>query len=403
MILGGFSVGGVLDALVAIAGGLVALLLGGKGETRFVVTVPPDTPADAVVHVAGDFQGWQPGANAWRLERRRDGRYEIVLPDLPRADLQFKFTRGSWATVEKGGRGEEIANRTVTLRPGKKYEFTVAAWADGGLEPPARESTVVGEMQLRSFPGFANGRTVRVWLPPDYATSGRRYPVLYLWDGQNLFDDATSFVGEWKIDETMTRIAEEDPARAWIVVGLDNGGGDRRDEYTPWPFGPRGGGGGVRHLRELVQTLIPKIDAEYRTRATREGRAIGGSSLGGLMTLYATFERPDVFGAGLAFSPSLQWGEPSALPWFARKGRPENVRLYVDMGALETGRLSDQDDNGVSDALDQLRRFRDEVLRLDTDETRDTRLVEDPAGKHHESAWSRRFPAAFTWMAAERP
>lgn len=168
------------------------------------------------------------------------------------------------------------------------------------------------------------GRTRRIWvyLPPGYAASDRRYPVLYMHDGQNVFDAATSYAGEWGVDEALDSLAAAgDPGI--IVVAIDNGP-ERIAEYSPWTHPRAGGGQGDAYVDFLANTLKPWVDARYRTRPGPQHTGIMGSSMGGLISLAAAFRMPDVFGQIGVFSPSL-WFSDSAFV-AARESRPSGVR-----------------------------------------------------------------------------
>src|SRR5262249_10569905 len=154
---------------------------------------------------------------------------------------------------------------------------------------------------------FLGGRRFWVYLPPGYHDSSARYPVLYMLDGQNVFDRLTSFVGEWKVDETLERMIPAGEVAPIIVVAIDNGGTARIGEYTPWSDPGDGGGAGAAHLTAIADVLVPHIDATYRTQTGPTHTGIAGSSLGGLMALYATYARPDRFGRNAALSPSIWW------------------------------------------------------------------------------------------------
>lgn len=392
-------------------GGLVgaaALAFAGCGGTRseappapaadeivFVVEVPRSTPITDPVYLAGDFQGWRPDAGEWRLLPLGEWTHAIAFR-LPGRPVQFKFTRGTWGKVEKGEEGQELDNRTLEPTPGRTYRFTVANWADLGPPGPPRPSTVTGDLEVRQFARFLKGRTVRVWLPPGYRDGDRRYPVLYMWDGQNLFDDVTSFAGEWRIDETCTELIAAGTVRPLIVVGIDHGGHLRLDEYSPWPA-PRGKGEGPRHLAAVIEDLKPIIDREYRTLPDRANTGIAGSSMGGLMTVYAVYARSDVFALAGAFSPSLDWGPGSAAAWVSAQPKP-GAKLYAYMGGREAGYVVDADGNGVDDALDRLRDIEAAAAAQGFTAGEDLLVVEDPDGKHHESAWAARFPAAVEFL-----
>jgi metallo-beta-lactamase class B len=236
------------------------------------------------------------------------------------------------------------------------------------------------------------GRTRRLWvyLPPDYATSKRRYPVLYMHDGQNVFDDATSYAGEWGVDETLDSLhAAGDPGV--IVVAVDHGGSLRIPEYSPWPT-RFGAGEGEQYAAFLVNTLKPWIDRHYRTLPDRLHTGIAGSSMGGLISFYAALKYPQVFGRAGVFSPSF-WIAPAAYDFAARAAAPRGGRFYIISGALEVAA-------GEAQGIYQ----RDQERMVETLERRGFRpgtnvvakIVAD--GKHAEWFWRREFPAAYLWL-----
>lgn len=247
--------------------------------------------------------------------------------------------------------------------------------------------SAVGQIQIQTVPGFLNDRRVWVYLPPGYDTTTDRYPVLYMFDGQNVFDRGTSFAGEWRVDETLEALIPAQEVQPLIVVAVDNGGQARIHEYTPWrDEGVGDGGGGEAHLAAFVDVLMPYINANYRTLTDAANTGIAGSSLGGLMTLYATYTYPDVFGKNAAFSPSIWWNA-RAIVDFAEGQTQPNTRLWMDMGTAES-----------EDAIEELRAMRDVLVgqgfRIDTD----LQVVEAPGARHNESAWALRFDDAMRFL-----
>jgi predicted alpha/beta superfamily hydrolase len=253
---------------------------------------------------------------------------------------------------------------------------------------------VVGDLRvLRGFrsPELDNERDVLVYLPPSHAADPtRRFPVVYLHDGQNVFDAATSFAGEWGVDETMERLAAE--GLEAIVVAIPNMGVRRIDEYSPFRDARLGGGMADAHLRFVADTLKPAVDATYRTRPEREATIVGGSSLGGVASLWAFFERPEVFGAAMAFSPALLFAGGGMLDWIDRLGFHDG-RLYVDVGFLEGSHRRRAKLNLRRAVPPYVRAVRRAARRLEGS-VRSFRFVEDPEGRHDEGAWARRFPDA---------
>ena len=372
------------------------------GLTIHLIAVPATTPAGATIFVAGSFNEWNPADSAFRLQRRGDA-YVIALPVSVRGPVEFKFTLGSWESVEQTASGGDVPNRTFTVPPAgaASYEGTVAAWAHGPAAPRPHTARATVSIVSNSFAMPQLGRTRRVWLymPPDYATSGRRYPVLYFHDGQNVFDAATSYAGEWGVDETLDSLhTAGDPGV--IVVAVDNGGAHRIDEYTPWPMSVgqlTGGGEGSKYVDFLVQTLKPWVDAHYRTRPGRLDTGIGGSSLGGLISFYAALRYPEVFGGVLAFStPFFLNPQLFAL---ARSTRPQTppTRFYFDSG-LEEGSIGlGLPEHAFARSVAQML---DTLAAAGFDTARDVRSLLPADGRHAEWFWLREFAAGYRWLFA---
>lgn len=358
--------------------------------------VPAGTAGD--IYVAGSFNNWNPADSAYRLTAEGGG-YAITLPAAVRGAVEFKFTRGSWETVETGNGADGVSNRrfTVPEEGAATYTGTVAAWRDPATAPKVA-STAGPNVRIldTAFAIPQLGRTRRVWiyLPPDYATSDKHYPVLYMHDGQNVFDAATSYAGEWGVDETLDSLhAAGDPGA--IVVGVDNGEQRRLDEYSPWRNARMSmGGEGDAYVDFLAHTLKPWIDARYRTRPGPESTGVAGSSMGGLISLYALQKYPEVFGRAGVFSPAFWFGADSAFAYAAAAGAPRpGTRVYMVTGAQEGSEpaVYVRDHQRMVDAL-VAAGFRpgaqvQAYVRAD--------------GTHSEWFWRREFPAAYRWLFAD--
>ncbi|HET8625443.1 MAG TPA: alpha/beta hydrolase-fold protein [Gemmatimonadales bacterium] len=238
-------------------------------------------------------------------------------------------------------------------------------------------------------PELGNRRDVLIALPPSYAEGDRHYPVVYMQDGQNLFDPATSFAGDWALLDTLAQHGAS--GLEAIVVGIPNMGNERKDEYGPFPDVRHGGGRGEAYGRFLVRTLKPLVDREFRTRPERAHTAVVGSSLGGLVSLYAFLAYPETFGAVAALSPSLWFARGAIFRW-ARPRRIGGGRVYLDAGAREPPRT-------IRDA----RRMRELLIAKGYVFGVSLRYVEDPEGGHDEASWARRFRSAFPFLVAGRP
>lgn len=184
------------------------------------------------------------------------------------------------------------------------------------------------------MPDLNRKRKVRLYLPPNYTESQKSYPVIYMHDGQNLFDDATSFVGEWGVDEILNEIASEGGPE-FIVVGIDNGGSLRTEELTPYANEKYGGGKGTLYMQFIVEVIKPYIDEHFRTKSDVENTAIMGSSLGGLISHFAIYEYPDVFGKAGIYSPSYWFSYDAMARLTEEKPIPSNYRLNLIVGKKE--------------------------------------------------------------------
>jgi predicted alpha/beta superfamily hydrolase len=201
---------------------------------------------------------------------------------------------------------------------------------------PTRPSTAGASVQVLgplAMPGLDRQRRIRVYLPPSYGSGHRRYRVLYMHDGQNLFDDATSFVGEWGVDESMDALAKSDGIEL-IVVGIDHGDDKRIAELSPWTNPRYAKSEGAQYMDFVVGTVKPYIDQHFRTRTGRDDTGIMGSSLGALSSHYAVHQYPQVFGKAGMLSPSY-WYSAEIYDYTAAHDLPPGTRLYLAIGGKE--------------------------------------------------------------------
>lgn len=279
--------------------------------------------------------------------------------------------------------------KTLTRNPAPSNGDGTAAL----LEPASFDECILvgGNERLRLHRQFASTflparRDVIVSLPPDYfesdsLESGRRYPVLYLQDGQNLFDGATSFIkgSFWDVQTTSDRLIGEGAIEPLIVVGIYNTGIERMEEYTPMRDRNLGGGKAKLYGRLLVEELKPWVDQNYRTLDGPEHTGVGGSSLGGLASLYLGLTWPDVFRRLAVLSPSVWWARGEMLQYI-RRVRPEpKPRIWLDMGLAEGPAMIKKCDE--LHRLLERRGWRGGV---------DMKYLRVPGARHNEDAWAKR-------------
>ncbi len=362
---------------------LIMIALYGKSQVTIIVTsLPENTPSGDPLYIAGNFNGWNPGDADYMLEENASDQPEIELSGT--GTIEFKFTRGSWETVEGDASGQYLPNRSFTFGSADTLEVEILSWEDlGGTNHTAAENVIVMDEDFY-MPQLDRYRRIWIYLPPDYETSGRSYPVMYMHDGQNLFDATTSFVGEWEVDETLNELFDEGKDVP-IVVGIDHGDGHRIGEYSPWENAQYGGGEGELYTQFIVETLKPYIDENYRTLPDRENTAVMGSSLGGLISQYIALRHQDIFSKAGIFSPAY-WFNEELYDFTYETGKQEEMKFYVMGGTAESGTLVDE----MMSMIDTLQAagFSEDEMAL--------KVV--PGGQHNEQLWLQQFGEAYSWL-----
>jgi predicted alpha/beta superfamily hydrolase len=363
----------------------------------FVITAPPETPLDQTLYLSGDASemgGWD--AAGVPLHRDAAGKYHGSVQLLSGISHQFKVTRGTWGTVERGPGGVDIADHSFTGEPSTVVEAAVQSWVDGGKSVPGTV-TLTGLFRLhKKFESklLGNSHTIIVYLPPDYETqTDHRYPVLYMQDGQNLFDSSTAFAGiEWRVDEAAQELIGAKKIGPVIIVGIYNSP-DRTAEFTPFGKTPNGTAGrGTLYGRFLIEEVKPMIDKTYRTFPDRAHTAIAGSSLGGLITLAIAHDHPDTFSAVAVLDPWLRDGQHSLMDTWKDDAWMKGIRFYADMGTngkdLYPGTTEVLDLNQLSQLLGSA------GLRKGADYL--TSIVD--GAEHNETAWQQRVPNVLMFL-----
>ncbi|MEY4902672.1 MAG: hypothetical protein RLZZ292_487 [Bacteroidota bacterium] len=350
------------------------------------------TPKDDTrpVYLTGNFNNWRTDEDQFRLQREGEGNYAFSFPenlDLPHP-LEYKYIRGGWENVELDEFGNHTPNRCVN-QPSGSVTDVVPRWRKDGLEyNPAllpMPEIITEEFEM---PQLGKKRRISILLPHNYhAETQRRYPVIYLQDGQNLFNDHAPY-GNWQVNKKLAVLSEQGKGDV-IIVAIDHGGSERIAEYTPSYANTRFGTGlGKKYARFMADTLKPYIDKNYRTLSDREHTGIGGSSMGGLISIYAGLMYPEEFSKLMIFSPSL-WVTPKiyfeAINFFQPSGK---TKIYLYVGGKE----------GKS-TVENVERFKEVLERRGMDGSPiDFELSIDPEGQHNEERWGREFPKALEWL-----
>ena len=346
--------------------------------------IPNSTPSDDAIYLVGNFNNWNPADLDFRLTDNGNNTFEITFTPNTNA-LEFKFTRGSWDTVEGSENGGFRPNRILEYNGNEQtIEYNILSWEDQG----ASNNTLAANAYILSYdfeiPQLNRTRRLWIYLPPNYESSQNNYPVMYLQDGQNIFDASTSFSGEWEVDESLN-ILFENGDDGIIIVGIDNGGAHRNDEYSPWPNPEYGGGEGVAYVNFIVHTLKPFIDNNFRTKPDRLNTGIMGSSLGGLISFYAAIEYQEIFGKAGIFSPSF-WLSHQVYNLVENTGKEQDMKIYLLAGEKESGSLVQEMVNMQSTLLNAGFQSNEVLLHIDQE------------GQHSEWFWRQEFPDAYTWL-----
>jgi len=350
--------------------------------TEFVVRVPdPHSPEG--MFITGDSSElgrWHP--RGVMMHAVGHGIFSALVDTSPTSPVRFNFTRGHWRAVERAADGGELFPRKMIAEPGSRLEFSVAGW---------------GRQSIHYHPHFYSYRSRRerslnVYLPPGYELEPhRRYPVVYMHDGQNLFDAHTAFAhNPWRCDEIAEQVIRSGECEPVLIVGIANST-DRIREY-----GPRSGSDDLSgdYARTLVDEVKPFIDAHYRTKPGAEHTAVGGASMGGLISLYLSKWYPGVFGMCIAMSPSVWWERESFIGTMRESPEWLNTcRVWLDIGGREGGSYE-----GMTATLERTRRLGALMRSAMPQRAGNFRYVEDPDGRHNESDWGRRFADALRWM-----
>lgn len=374
-----------------------------KGAIELVVFTPPDDEDQAeTIYCSMSIDGWPAGGRP--LNRLSAGIYSAAVDLRGAAVVEYKFLRQqNWETVEKGNNGGEIPNRRLRLNPQTKVRRVVHkinSWADKPqrnrgqvvfqFPSAAPEETLTGDIITHRQLHFAkldNRRDVLVWLPPGYATHPeRRYPVLYMLDGQNVFNEATSFKGqEWAADETATQLIEQGLIQPLIIVAVYNTP-NREAEHVP-RFDDPEQSAADEFLGFLTDKVKPLIDHQYRTLTAPEHNVLLGASYGGLFSLYAACHGQEHFGGYAVISPSVQVERGKIVDHVEETLDEPNLQLWIELGAGDGLRRMLSSYGGY---IASCRQLRDLLKAKGWEEGNNLHYSEIDGVFHDEAAWATR-------------
>ncbi|RKT02031.1 putative alpha/beta superfamily hydrolase [Chryseobacterium defluvii] len=342
---------------------------------------------DRTVYITGNFNNWNPKDYNYQLGVSDSGTYCIEIDDsiLPNS-IEYKFTKGGWENVELDKYGNITPNRKIEKSAGKTSDIVEKWRLNWG--PFKKEFFPIAEIISEEFyiPQLDRYRKVWALLPYDYYISNKRYPVLYLQDAQNLFNEGSGY-GNWEIDKKLSILAEYDRGDL-IIIAIEHGSEERIKEYIFDNDHIANGSEGKKYIRFIADTLKPFVDENYRTKKDRDNTGIGGSSLGALISIYSGFLYPEVYSKLLIFSPSL-WVEPNNnFPMMSFR-IPYKMKIYLYGGGQEGAKM-----------VKRIHLFEEYLKRWEKKNLFDFefRTNINPEGEHNEFYWSQEFPRAIEWL-----
>ena len=346
----------------------------------------PEKHNNDTAFLAGNFNNWNPANNAFRFLLTNENSFELIL-NLPAGHYAYKCTRGNWGKVECLANGKDVSDHSFQISADTTIEINIEAWRDD-FAPVSKMHTASKQVHIMDtaffIPQLNRARRIWIYLPEGYEKTKKEYPVMYMHDGQNIFDEYTAGFGEWGVDECLDSLIHAGK-QACIVVGIDNGP-KRLNEYNPFGFRDFGEGEGDGYLDFIVQTLKPFIDKKYRTLSSKENTIIAGSSMGGLISYYAMIKQPQVFGKAGIFSPAF-WTAPAINTLTDSLAAKVNGKFFFYMGAQEGGTY-------VNDMLTIQELLGEKSAAI-------IYSVVDDEGMHNEKSWRKWFAEFYSWIMAE--
>lgn len=342
---------------------------------------------DRTIYITGNFNNWNPRDYNYQLKQLDQNNYFVeidseILPDT----VEYKFTKGGWENVELDRYGNITPNRKSGKTTAKTSDIVEKWRLNWG--PFKKEFFPIAEIISDEFyiPQLDRYRKIWAVLPYDYYVSEKSYPVLYLQDAQNLFNEGSGY-GNWEIDKKLSILAEYGRGDV-IIIAIEHGSEDRIKEYIFDNDNVANGSEGKKYIRFITDTLKPFVDDHYRTKKDRNNTGIGGSSLGALISIYSGFLYPEVYSRLLIFSPSL-WVEPNNNFPMMNFRVPFKTKIYLYGGGQEGSKM-----------VKRIHIFEEYLKRWEKKNLFDFefRTSINPEGTHNEFYWSQEFPRAIEWL-----
>lgn len=354
--------------------------------TIFTLNLLTTNEEEQPIYVVGNFNRWRVADEGYRMEQVTTGHFRLKLPiaDLPEI-LEYKYARGSWDHVELDEHGNDRPNRQ-TLRSHHEVTDEVTRWKQDRFSYP---ETLLPKIEIIEqdfeIPASVQTRRIAALLPHNYYETNRHYPVLYLQDGQNLFDDYAPY-GNWAVDKRLAQLQQVGRGDV-IIIAIDHAMDKRIVEFTPSTTTTQfGKGQGRSYVKFLAERLKPYIDQRFRTLTDCHNTGIGGSSMGGLISIYAGMMYPEVYGRLMVFSPSL-WLTPNIPFQLLNLKQPFSGRVYLYGGKKESRTM-----------IPNLQRLKKALENQASARKPEFFLSIDPDGEHNEARWGEEFSAALSWL-----
>ena len=355
-------------------------------EPQLNILLTTDEDDARPVYISGNFNNWHTQDLKFEMEKIGNGLYhfkfesDFVYPE----ELLYKFTKGDWSEVEIDKYGNRTENRSCKDHRGVRKEH-VDKWRKNWL-PFKPNFLPKVHLISEEFEIPQLNKTRRVWalLPHDYEESAETYPVLYLQDAQNLFNEKAKY-GNWEIDKKLAVMSEYKIGKI-IIIAIEHAEHDRIKEYNVGKT-LLGVGQGKKYIRFITDTLKPFVDKNFRTKTEREHTGIGGSSMGGLVSIFSGLMYPEVYGKLMIFSPSL-WVIPKMDFYSIDFSEPGDTKIYLYAGGDESATM-----------IEHVKKFKKNMIQNEFVTSKmKINLSINMLGKHNETYWSDEFPKAIEWL-----